>query len=312
MDTFLELFREMGMLYIIFIVGWVAMKTGLLPETSRGVFTKLLLYVTLPCLIVTSLHVPFETDRSLGVLTLLMFSAYFLISTALIGKWTARWMKLPQKRSAVYENLILFGNQGYIGIAIVLQLFGENGLFFAMVFNMIYFIMIWTYGIAVMQRGTPRTERASLWVNPGFIATTIGLFFFFLPISLPQMLYGAFESVGEMTIPLSMLLIGCLMASVRLQDLKGYLCTPLLWWTVSARLFVLPFLLFLPFVFTSIPFEWIAIAALISATPSAPTVSLYAENYGGDTAFASVAVFVSTLVAAITLPLLFGIFHILY
>ncbi|WP_160141554.1 AEC family transporter [Salicibibacter halophilus] len=312
MDTFLAVFREMGMLYIIFLAGWGAVKTGLLPETSQGVFTKLLLYVTLPCLIVTSLHAPFEMDRSLGVLALLMFSAYFLISTAFIGKWTARLLKLSRERSGVYENLILFGNQGYIGVAIVLQLFGQNGLFFAMVFNMIYFIMIWTYGIAVMQRGKPREERASLWINPGFLATAIGLLFFFLPMSLPQPLFGALENIGEMTIPLSMLLIGCLIASVRLHDLKGFLCSPLLWATVSARLFFLPFLLFLPFVFTSIPFEWLAIAVIISATPSAPTVSLYAENYGGDTAFASVAVFVSTLVAAVTLPLLFGVFHVLY
>ncbi|AXF55044.1 AEC family transporter [Salicibibacter kimchii] len=309
MDTFLAVFREMSMLYIIFAAGWVAMKTGILPETSRGVFTRLLLYVTLPCLIVTSLHVPFEMDRSLGVFTLLMLSAYFLISTAFIGKWTARWLKLPQERSGVYENLLLFGNQGYIGVALVLQLFGQNGLFFAMVFNMLYFIMIWTYGIAVMQREKPHTERVSLWVNPGFIATTIGFVFFFLPMSLPQTLFGALESIGEMTIPLSMLLIGCLIAAVRLHDLKRFLCSPLLWSVVSARLFILPFFLFLPFVFTTIPFEWLVIAVLISATPSAPTVSLYADNYGGDTAFASVSVFVSTLVAVVTLPLLFGIFH---
>ncbi|SDI68745.1 hypothetical protein [Natribacillus halophilus] len=57
--------------------------------------------------------------------------------------------------------------------------------------------------------------------------------------------------------------------------------------------------------------HWLAIAVLISATPCAPTVSMYAENYGGDAALASVAVFIPSLAAAFTLPLLFAILHLL-
>ncbi|WP_059105009.1 AEC family transporter [Shouchella shacheensis] len=309
MAAFQEVLSEMTMLYLIFVVGWLAMKFRLLPETSRGVFTKLLLYVTLPCLIVTSMHVPFEIDRGLAVVALLLLSAYFLGGTALIGRWTARRFKLPQERAGVYENLLLFGNQGFIGVAIAFQLFGHDGLFFAAVFNMIYFIAIWTYGIAVMQRDTPRGERASLWKNPGLIATSVGLLLFFLPISLPRSLFDAMNSIGQMTVPLSMLLIGCLIASIRLMDFLTYLRSKLLWVALSGRLFIVPFLLFLPLAFTPLPFDWLAIAVLLSATPCAPTVSLYAENYGGDTSFASVAVLVSTFAAAVTLPLLFAIFN---
>ncbi|GAK12262.1 AEC family transporter [Geomicrobium sp. JCM 19039] len=159
MNAFIVLLEEMLVLYCILIFGWLAQRFKLLPPMSKLVFTRLLLYVTLPCLIVSSMHLSFEYERVYAVITLIVMSFLFLSITLLYGRWLSKAMQLPDYRSGVFKNLLLFGNQGFIGVAVVFQLFGHEGMFLAAVFNLIYFILIWTYGIAVMNAPTHQYGR---------------------------------------------------------------------------------------------------------------------------------------------------------
>ncbi|SDH46871.1 hypothetical protein SAMN05216352_101385 [Alteribacillus bidgolensis] len=52
-----------------------------------------------------------------------------------------------------------------------------------------------------------------------------------------------------------------------------------------------------------------SIAVLIVGMPSAPTISIYAKKYGGDTQFASTVVFFTTTAA---IPLLFFCMKLIY
>ncbi|MCM2676203.1 AEC family transporter [Alkalicoccobacillus plakortidis] len=295
-------------LYLIFIAGFIAYRVGWLVPVSRLVLTNLLLYVTLPCLIISSLHIPFDVSLGEGIFVLILLSIYFLGSTAVIAKWTASRLNLGVQTTGVFQNLLLFGNQGFIGIAVVSQLIGTSGLFLAVVFNLVYFVLIWTYGIWVMGREISTIKLSSLWKNPGLIATAVGLCFFFMPISLPTPVFQALSDIGEMTVPLSMLVIGCFVASISLKELGQYLSSKTVWIVIFMRLLIFPVCLFLPVLLLGIPFEWLAVAVLLSATPCAPTISLFAEKYGGDTNLATVSVLITTLAASGTLPLLFWLF----
>ncbi|MDQ0207273.1 AEC family transporter [Alkalicoccobacillus murimartini] len=295
-------------LYFMFAVGFLAYRIGWLAPISKSVLTNLLLYVTLPCLIVSSLHIPFDKSLGEGIAVLILLSVYFLGSTAYMAKWSAKRLNLGQDTTGVFQNLLLFGNQGFIGIAVVSQLLGSGSLFLAVVFNLVYFILIWTYGIWVMCRGDSTIRLTSLWKNPGLMATLVGLCLFFLPFSLPSPLIQSVSRIGEMTVPLSMLVIGCFAASIPLREVRHYLTSKIVWIVTLSRLLVLPVCLFLPILFLQIPFEWLAIAVLLSASPCAPTISLFAEKYGGDTNLATISVLVTTLAASGTLPLLFWLF----
>ncbi|TSB47318.1 AEC family transporter [Alkalicoccobacillus porphyridii] len=296
-------------LYLMFFVGLVAYWIGWIPSVGRPVLTNLLLYVTLPCLIVTSMDVPFDSSLGKGVGLLILLSIYFLAGTACIAKWSSVMLNLNPFTSGVYQSLLLFGNQGFIGVAVVSHLVGPEFLFIAVVFNLVYFILIWTYGIWLMCQGKEGMKLSTIWGNPGFVATLVGLCLFFLPISMPATLNNALSSVGEMTVPLSMIVIGCFTASISKNDLKQYLGSGLVWLITLLRLLVLPAALFLPVLFLHLPLDWLLVAVLLSATPCAPTISLFAEKYGGDVKLATVSVLVSTLFASVTLPFLFWLFE---
>ncbi|WYP26342.1 AEC family transporter [Alkalihalobacillus sp. FSL W8-0930] len=298
-------------LYVIFCIGFVAYRLGWLGTGSRPVLTNLLLYVTLPSLIISSLHVPFDRSVGVGIGVLILLSVYFLATTAIYVRLMSKWLRLGSETAGVFQNLLLFGNQGFIGVAMVTQLLGPDYLFLAMVFNLVYFIFIWTYGIWLMKQTADRSRVLGLWKNPGLLATLIGLCFFFLPISLPPFILHAVSNIGQMTVPLSMLVIGCFTASIPIGEWTQYMRSKLTWLIVVLRLIVLPLLFMIPVLFLGLPFEWIAVALVLSATPCAPTICLFAETYGGDTKLATVSVLLTTLAASGTVILLLKLVRLL-
>src|SRR5699024_2873778 len=105
---------------------------------------------------------------------------------------------------------------------------------------------------------------------------------------------------------LSMILIGSMLAEIRLQDMRQYFKNVYVWIAALFKLLILPlFLLF--FLFLNVPFPLLIIAVLTAAMPSASTTSIYAQIFGRDTAFSSFAFLHSILLCIITIPFLYSL-----
>ncbi|MBY7144902.1 AEC family transporter [Virgibacillus sp. NKC19-3] len=302
---------EMLQLYFIAILGFTVRKTNILQEEGNDVLTQLILYITLPALILFSLDISFSFELLRDFGWLLLMSAYILLLSIFLAMWMRKRSQLPKGKKHVYEGLIIFGNQGYIGYAVIFVIFGEQGIVYLTMFNIIYFILIWTYGIYLFTRNTVAMEWKKIFLNPGVLSTSIGLIVLVLPISWPAMIANTLESVGKMTIPLSMILIGSLIANVHYKNIPFLLKNRYLWKSAVAKLVIIPLFL-LPFAISSVSLTLVAVAFLAAGMPSAPTMSLYAQKYGGDTIFASLGVLISSLLCALTIPLLYLILHFLY
>lgn len=150
-----------------------------------------------------------------------------------------------------------------------------------------------------------------LFLNPGILATLIGLCMLFLPFSLPTVMINTLEDVGKMTIPLSMLLIGSVLAKIRPQAMRQYFKNIYIWIAVFYKLLILPLFL-LVFLFLHIPFPLLIISVLTAAMPSGSTTSVYAQQFGGDTAFSSFGVILSTLLCILTIPFLYSLLQWLH
>lgn len=302
--------QKMLVLYGIALLGFVVKKRGTLNENANDVLTQLLLYITLPALILYSLDINFSITLLKEFVWLISMSLYIIVISSLLGYWMKRRSQLPEEQKSVYEGLIIFGNQGFIGYAVSFILLGEQGIVYLTMFNLCYLIHIWTYGIFLFSKNKSTIDWKIILFNPGILSTLAGLVIFLLPISWPNMLSNGLDSVGKMTIPLSMLLIGSLVADVKYKDFILLIKNSYLWKSAIARLIILPLLL-LPFAAFSIPFSILLIAVIVSGMPSAPTISLYSQKFGGDTAFASFGTLLTTLLCIITIPLLYLIISML-
>src|SRR5690625_5552661 len=89
-----------------------------------------------------------------------------------------------------------------------------------------------------------------------------------------------------MTIPLSMILIGSLLADLHWRELRKYSKNIYIWIATVCKLLLFPLFLFI-FLYLNVSYPLIIIAVLTSAMPSATTTSVYAQKFGGDANFAS-------------------------
>ncbi|RWR06534.1 AEC family transporter [Siminovitchia fortis] len=299
--------QEMLTLYCIAILGWLARKRNILDKNSVGVLTRLLLYITLPALILHSLNIKLSLGFVKDFIWLITMSAYLSVLSALLAAWLRKQSQLPTEQKSVYEGLMIFGNQGYIGYAVSFILLKEQGIIYLTVFNICYLIFIWAYGIHLFTRKKDAANWREILVNPGILATGSGLILLFSPFTWPIFLADALENVGKMTVPLSMILVGALVANVRLKVFFSSLKNRYLWQSSVLRLLLFPMLL-LPFTLLPIPFPILLIAFIVSGMPSAPTICLYAEKYGADTLFASLGVLLTTILCIITVPFLHFLF----
>ncbi|MBW8351080.1 AEC family transporter [Bacillus sp. IITD106] len=311
MDTDGSFIREMLVLYMIALLGFITRKRGILNEYADEVLTQLVLYITLPALILFSLDIPFSIQVIHELFWLVLMSIYILVISILLAAKMRKSSHLPEKQKNVYEGLTIFGNQGFIGYAVSFILLKEQGIVYLTMFNICYLILIWTYGVHIFTKGQNRIQWRKILLNPGIVATFIGLLVLFFPFSWPDIISRSLESVGKMTVPLSMIMIGSLLAKVHYKEVPSLLNNFYLWKSAMTKLIIIPLCL-LPFMALSTPFSLLLIAVIISGMPSAPTISFYAQKYGGDTLFASAGVLLTTLLCLLTIPLLYFLLSVLY
>lgn len=304
MDSAGAFLQEMLILYGMAILGYIVRKKGILNENANDVLTQLILTVTLPALILFSLDISFSFTIVKEFLWLISMSVYILGLSIFIAGWMRRRSKLPENQKSVYEGLTIFGNQGFIGYAVCYVLLGEQGVVYLTIFNLCYLLLIWTYGIYLFNKRIVTVSWKSIFLNPGILSTLSGLVIFLLPIRLPELISTGLETIGKMTIPLSMMMIGILIANVKMKEAFIFMKNIYLWKSTFVKLLLIPILL-LPFAGLSVPFPLITIAVLVSGMPSAPTISLYSQKYGADTAFSSFGVLITTFLCVFSIPFLY-------
>lgn len=307
----LSFYKELLVLYLIAAAGYIAKRYGIFTKEADGVLTQIVLYITLPALILFSLDFPFSISllRDFGILVFL--SVFSLCAACLIAYFIVKRGGISSERVGVYQGLIIFGNQGFLGYAVCQAMFSREGIMYATVFNLFYLALIWTYGIYIIAKNMRSFSWKMLLLNPGTIATTIGLIIFFMPFGWPGVINKFFQNLGAPTTTLSMLLIGSLIADINIKQVWEMSKDRYMWTVVFLKLIIIP-LIIIPFSILNIGFTVLATAVLIAAMPSAPTTSLYAKKYGGDVLYASMGVCITTLLLPVTLPLLYWILNFIY
>lgn len=298
-------------LYLMALFGFAGRKTNIFGPDAKRVITQLMLYITLPALILYSLNTSFSAELVTDFAWLTAMSVCVLGVSVLTGLLLRRKANLKQKQKNVYESLIIFGNQGFIGFAIIYILMAEQGIIYLTFFNVFYLILLWTYGIYLFTRSEENINWKGLFFNPGILSTLVGLIMLFLPFAWPAPLLTTFEDVGKATIPLSMIMIGILLSEIKWRDFIKYSKNVYIWIASGCKLLILPSLL-LVFFLLPVPYPLIVIAVLTAAMPSAPTISIYAQKFGGDVSFASFGVMLSTLLCLLTIPLLYSLLQWLH
>jgi hypothetical protein len=135
--------------------------------------------------------------------------------------------------------------------------------------------------------------------NPALWATVAGFVLFLFSVALPPVAYKLVDTLGSLTTPLSMILVGSLLAQSSLRTAwKGRG----IWLLSALRLVVIPVAVWAVLLPWHLPVEVTRMAVLIAAMPAAANASLLAAEHTGRPEVAGQAVFVTTALSFLTIP----------
>ena len=292
----MDVTAQVAVLFLVVLVGTLCRRLGYLTDSVIHGITEIVINVALPALTLYNMQREFSQEVFAGFL-LTLAGTILTILVCILGGWLL-FENRPHARRAVLANLCGFSNCGFMGYPIILAIH-PDWMIYAVAYNIGYSLVSWTVGISVVGgRQAASLKRALL--NPNIIASLVGFALFCLRWRWPAVISDALNTVGGLTTPLSMLLIGPRICGIQPKDLKDKDYA----FISALRNVVLPLLVLLILKPLPLPVPVKGVLFLLTAMPLGTLVAMQAELYGGDVVFASRAVALSTLVSIGTIPLM--------
>lgn len=306
------LLQQMFVLFLLMMVGVACRKTGLMDDRiSKGMSGMVVNFASPAFLITAGMNsddvVPNKLLIQCIIACVLVYAAIILIAIAL-----PHILRIKKSSFGTYRVLTIFSNIGFMGFPIISATYGSVGLIYAAFFNFAFNLLIYTYGIQVMQSSSDNggeTYRFSLkkLVNPGVAAVFIALFLYISRVNVPVPIADAVTHIGRLTVPMSMMVIGYSLSGMRLNTLiTDY---KLLLFALIKQ-FIIP-IIGIPILklFIQDP-TLLGVCFIMISTPSATMCAMIAQLYGGDDETASKAIALTTLISVLSIPILGGIFGV--
>lgn len=306
-------------LFLVLCIGALLAKVDIIDQRTKQKLTKLMLYVTTPLMILDAFNDRLlminrgETGgTSLHLGYIFAVSAGFYAVMILLSVLVTMLFRFPKDTRNLYVFMTVFGNVGFIGFPIALAVCGSEGLFYAAILNSVFNMLIYTVGVILITAGKADDsgESRSVWqrmqpqkllLTPGVLCCAVAVLLFSLKIQLPSVLADTCDTLGGLTSPLAMLVVGANLAG---SPLKSTLCNLRLNVYTLVRQLILPVLMWLG-IRLVIPHEVLAsVLLLMAAMPVANMAALFATEYHSDEKLASQAIFVTTLCSLFSLPLI--------
>ena len=294
-----SILNQVMILFLIMLIGYLARKRNIINEETNYGLSKLLLDVTLPAFLVTSFNFQFSNQMLMRAGALFLIGFVILIVLAIISK--VLYMKYPRDVSSVLRFATIFSNNGFMGYPIILSIYGKLGVFYTAIFNIPFTILVFTLGVMLFSKKKDFKSLGKELLNPSLISIIIGLFIFIFSVKIPYPIYQTLNLVGSMTTPLAMMIVGSLVAEV---DIKYIFGGTVVYYVAIVRLIVTPLVVLLIMKAFGASGMFLGIPVLISGMPGASLTSIMAEKYGGDSILASKCVLITTILSAITIPLM--------
>lgn len=289
-------------LFLLIAVGYFLRRSKHLDQKETGAISKLLLDLILPAMLISSLQINITAKMLGDFIDLFLYWIAFYLILIVLASIMSSFFPISKDKKIVLKFFLIFGNVGYMGLPVIDVIFPENGIFFGSIGVVVFNIFLWTYGTSLFLRDN-QSKKINLRdiFNNGVIAIIVGLFLMLTGIKLPGPIMTAVDMLAEATFPLSMLVIGSGLAQIKISGIfKDFNIIAY----SGLKLLLIPAAALIILNFFNIADPVRTILVLQIAMPAAANGVIFAERYEGNYVFAAESLFLSTLMAALSIPLI--------
>ncbi len=292
---------------ILLLVGvWARLKGLMTRETSESI-SRIVIDITTPALIFTAMYRQFTPDLLRQSYVLPLFGALAILTGFTVGLLLLRAARLEEDEDNTFLYLTAISNFSYMPLPLAYMLFGDKGIILLFLANVGSYFMLWTFGVWILTRNRLNLSGLKNLLTPPLIGLVIG---FLVPLSplkghIPVFIIDALDMLGKATVPLVMLSVGGLIATVDFKKAFTQATMPVL---VVARLFLIPAIMIALVYTLKLPPQLANIVILISVMPSASSSPIIIQRFGGKPDLAATGVFFTTVASVVTVPALLSLF----
>lgn len=295
MATVFIVLRQIVIMFIYMAIGGLLFQKGLITKEGSKSLANLLLYVVLPCVVVKSFCVARTPERVSGLLVSFLAAFGILLLAMAVSH-------LLFQKNPIDDFGAAFSNAGFMGFPLVAAVQGSEAIFYAAGFVALLNALQWTYGQSLISGDPSYRSPKAILKNPLVLSLLLGILIFCFELPVPAIASDLLAALAALNAPLAMVILGVYLAQT---DAKTLFNDPHLYVVAAARLVLIPLLTAL--MLKLLPAQYAAIATtliIVAAAPIGSNVAVYAQKLGKDYAYAVRGVCLSTLLSAITMPLL--------
>lgn len=289
------------MFKVFFIVAaaYLLCRRGVFTAADQKSVTNVLMKLVVFFTVIMSSQQEFSLEAAKAVLITAVYAVAFYALGIPCVIFLSKRMKLEEAKRRVFVTSIIFCNVTFVGYPILEELYGKIGLLCAVVFSMVYNLLFYTWGMAYLgEKG--RTSLRSLFTNKIAIVSVLALAAYFLQLRIPEPFYSTFDALGSLTMPLSMIIIGCNLAQ---SGILNIIRSKELYLPTFLRMVAMPAVVYLVMRLLGVDPLIMRVSTIIAALPAGSMTTIVATEQDCAPAYAA-NIMVQTMLAMVAgLPL---------
>ncbi|NLD19422.1 MAG: AEC family transporter [Clostridiales bacterium] len=293
--------------FIIILPGYILQKMGFLTREHTEGMSSIITHITYPCLVITAMQMEFSMEVLNNCKYVVLIFMCVIAVAMILSKIISKIVKLPKSKSGLLAFMLVFGNTGFIGLPVLNGLFGHEAVFYGALCDASYDVFMFTVGVTLVRSAAAGAEKEKITqtlkgiLNPCFFGVVIGLSLYVLKIDLPDIIGGPVQSIGAITSPLAMMVVGSHLANIKFREL---FTDKYVYLVCASKLLIAP-LIALTLVKLLIGTGSLLATVIVmqAAMPVAMCAVIFSEQYKADVQFSTKGVLLTTLLCIVTIPL---------
>lgn len=298
-------FSNVLLTLLYLLPGFLLRRAGKVRAEHMSSLSAILLYICGPCMFLNSL-IAMDVSAVLSVrmflFLLISFTAELLLLLALYALAGKRRTEFRWRMLALAS---VSGNTGFFGLPIVSALFPDSpeAAVYSCMFCVSLNIMAWTVGVFTLTGDKKYISVRAAFLNPTILSVLAGFVLYLLSAKnwLPELLRGGIRTVGGMSTPLCLFILGIRLASM---DLGKLFTQPFVYGICACKMILFPLLCYALVFFLPLPPVFRASMLILGATPCASVILNLAEMHNSGQELAANCALLSTLMSVVTIPLM--------
>ena len=288
----MENLEVMVILFIIVVLGYALCKLGYMGDKFDQKLSSIVIDVTCPALILSSVMGTELPDRSL-ILPLLEVGFLTYVVLLVFGFWVPRFVSKDRDEQGMIGFALMF--------AIVSSIFGPKAVFYAALLNMPNTFFIFTAGVMLVKgEYGVKNLNPKVLLSPAMIAAFAAALLVAFSVRTPDLIARPVTMVGNITVPAALMVIGSSMARLPLREVVG---SVKVYVASFLRLFVVPLSVYFLFKACGVSDLVNQINTVVIAMPVASFGTMFCMKFGRSASLMTEMTFVTTVASILTIPL---------